>query len=244
MFERVGKPEAQKRWWSRLEKSKPKDLRQLFRQPLLAAGFDALIDMPGLWAKLQLGALHRLLVLKCDEEMTLYLDHIAKAWKKILRYGDTMLPFLAVDAVTVHSLELLAPKHSDIDKSLVIDLMERGEIFPSQNDCGIRKTLVENICDFPGVIPSLWTFFKTLKYLEPLCKALRQLLGEQMKRTIRSSLTGLFFAPSKNMVQLNETEDVEIKVGLSQQDAMMVAYTELVYTKKGNRGTKTSRERT
>jgi hypothetical protein len=59
--------EAQKRWWSRLEKSKPKDSRQLFRRPSLAAGFDALIDMPGLRAKLQLGALHRLLVLKCDE---------------------------------------------------------------------------------------------------------------------------------------------------------------------------------
>jgi hypothetical protein len=159
--------------------------------------------------------------------MTLYLDYIAKAWKSILCCGDTMLPFSAVDAVTVQCLELLAPNHSDIDKSLVIDLMERGEIFPSQNDLGIRKTLVENICDFPGVIPSLWTFFETLKYLEPLCEALRQLLGEQMKRTIRSSLTGLFFAPSKNMVQLNETEDVEIKVELSQQDAMMVAYMEL-----------------
>jgi hypothetical protein len=159
--------------------------------------------------------------------MTLYLDHVANAWKRILRCGDTMLPFSAVDTITVQSLELLAPKHSEIDKSLVINLMERGDIFSSQNDRGIRKILVENICDFPSVIPSLWTFFETLKYLEPLCEALRQLLGKQMKRTIRSSLTGLFFAPSKNMVQLNETEDVEIKVELSQQEAMMVAYTEL-----------------
>ncbi|KAF2850624.1 hypothetical protein T440DRAFT_529962 [Plenodomus tracheiphilus IPT5] len=159
--------------------------------------------------------------------MTLYLDHVARAWKRILRCGDTMLPFSAVDAVTVQSLELRAPKHSDSDKSLVIDLMERREIFPSQNDRNIREILVENICDFPGVIPSLWTFFETLKYLEPLCEALRQLLGAQMKCTIRSSLTGLFFAPRNNMVQLNETEDIEIKVPLSQRDAMMVAYTEL-----------------
>lgn len=69
--------------------------------------------------------------------MTLYLDHIAKAWKRILRCGDTMLPFSAIDAVTVQRLELLAPKHLDIDKSLVIDLMERGEIFPSQYDRGV-----------------------------------------------------------------------------------------------------------
>jgi hypothetical protein len=67
LYHRENDQEALKRWWSCLEKSKPKDLRQLFRRPSLAAGFDALIDMPGLWAKLQLGALHRLLVLKCDE---------------------------------------------------------------------------------------------------------------------------------------------------------------------------------
>jgi hypothetical protein len=73
LYHRENNQEAQKRWWSRLEKSKPKDLRQLFRRPLLAAGFDALIDMPGLWAKLQLGALHRLLVLKCDE-VCIHLD--------------------------------------------------------------------------------------------------------------------------------------------------------------------------
>ena len=96
-----------------------------------------------------------------------------------------MLPFLAVDAVTVQSLELLSPKYSMIDKGLVIDLMERGKIFPSQHDSEVRKTLLENICEFSGVIPSLWTFFETLKYLEPLCEALRHLLGRQMKRTIR-----------------------------------------------------------
>lgn len=56
-----------------------------------------------------------------------------------------MLPFSAVDAVTVQSLELLSPKYSMIDKSLVIDLMERGKIFPSQHDSGVRKTLLMSI---------------------------------------------------------------------------------------------------
>jgi hypothetical protein len=87
--------------------------------------------------------------------MTLYLDHVAKAWKRILRYGNATLPFSAIDAVTVQSLELLAPKHSNIDKSLVIDLMERGKIFSSQHDSEVRKVLLENICGFSGVIPSL-----------------------------------------------------------------------------------------
>lgn len=71
--------------------------------------------------------------------MTLYLDHVAKAWKRILSYGDTMLPFSAIDAVTVQNLQLLSPKYSMIDKGLVIDLMERGKIFPSQHDSEVRK---------------------------------------------------------------------------------------------------------
>jgi hypothetical protein len=66
-----------------------------------------------------------------------------------------MLPFSAVDTVIVQSLKLLASKHLDIDKSLVMDLIERREIFFSQNNRGIRKTLAENICNFPSVIPSL-----------------------------------------------------------------------------------------
>jgi hypothetical protein len=87
--------------------------------------------------------------------MVLYLNHVAKAWKRILRCGDTMLPFSAVDAITVQNLELLAPEHSCIDKNLIVDRMNRGKIFHSQSDSGMRKTLVENICEFPGVILSL-----------------------------------------------------------------------------------------
>jgi hypothetical protein len=88
LYHRENDQEAQKRWWSCLEKSKPKDLRQLFRRPSLAAGFDALIDMPGLWAKLQLGALHRLLVLKCDEVCV----HLDTAINFLISIGnDTLL---------------------------------------------------------------------------------------------------------------------------------------------------------
>ena len=87
LYHRENDQEAEKRWWSRLEKSKPKDLRQLFRRPSLIASFDALIDMPGLWAKLQLGALHRLLVLKCDE-VRVYMD---KARSFLISIGNDAL---------------------------------------------------------------------------------------------------------------------------------------------------------
>jgi hypothetical protein len=63
-----------------------------------------------------------------------------------------MLLFLAVNTVTVQSLKILASKHLNINKSLVINLIERSEIFSSQNNRSIRKSLVENICNFPSVI--------------------------------------------------------------------------------------------
>ena len=94
--------------------------------------------------------------------MALYLDHIAKAWTSILRCGDKLLPFSIVDAVTVQNLQLLAPAQSETDKGLVVDLMKRGDIFSSQKSSAIRRILTENICAFPGVIPSLWGFFEML----------------------------------------------------------------------------------
>jgi hypothetical protein len=41
LYHREDDKEAPKRWWSRLEKSKPKDLRRPFRRTSLVAGFDA-----------------------------------------------------------------------------------------------------------------------------------------------------------------------------------------------------------
>lgn len=58
---------SERQWWACIDKSKPKDLRQLLKNRLLTAAFESLVDIPGLWAKLQLGTLHRLLALRCDE---------------------------------------------------------------------------------------------------------------------------------------------------------------------------------
>ena len=58
---------SENQWWAYLDNSKPKDLRQLLKNYALTSAFDSLLDMSGLWAKFQLGALHRLLALKCDE---------------------------------------------------------------------------------------------------------------------------------------------------------------------------------
>jgi len=159
--------------------------------------------------------------------MVNYLKYIARSWKAILRCDGRNLPPSAVDSQTVQRLENLAPGHSKIDKELVCDLMKRGILFPSQSDKVIRRALLNNICTFTGLIPSLRTFFGMLKYVEPTCEALRALLDTRLKSTIRSSFTGLFWPPLQCSVQAAEHEDIGVETVLSNQDRFMIAYAEL-----------------
>jgi hypothetical protein len=159
--------------------------------------------------------------------MTSYLHYIARSWKKLLRCGSRALPFSIVDSITVQSLEQLAPKYSSTDKDLVHDLMHRGVLFPLESNAQVRQTLLDNICAFSGLIPSLRVFFNVLKYLEPTCEALKKLLDTRLKSTIRSSLKGLFWAPEQTYVQASEDQYVEVQSYLSKEDRFTMAYADL-----------------
>ncbi|KAF2650673.1 hypothetical protein K491DRAFT_666825 [Lophiostoma macrostomum CBS 122681] len=227
LYRRLHDELSENQWWAYLDKSKPKDLRQLLKNQLLASAFGSLVDMPGLWAKLQLGALHRLLALKCVEEMLRYLHHIGKVWNTILKCGDTTLPYSAVDDVTADELEGLCPKYSASDRDYVSGLMQGGVIFPLVVDESLRRALLANICGVSSLIPSLWTFFETLKYLEPVCDILKRLIGNKMKGTIRRSLLGLFFPPERIRMQKSESHDMEWRAQSDQVQAAEIAYMEL-----------------
>ena len=132
-----------------------------------------------------------------------------------------------MDNATVQNLELLAPKYSMTDRDRITGLMENRTIFPSIQDNEKRRTLTDNLHAFPGVIPSLWTFFETLIYLEPFCESLKNLLGKHMKHTIRSSLMACHRPPERTVLQHSESADVEFTKNLSAKDAAGVAYIEL-----------------
>ena len=67
LYHHAGSKAAADRWWVRLSYTKRKDLRQLLKDVRYANAFDALLPWPGLWNTIQLGSLHRLLTMKCDE---------------------------------------------------------------------------------------------------------------------------------------------------------------------------------
>lgn len=59
--------EARSYWLNELSSTKRNDVRQLIKNRRYATIFDPIRDIPGLFANIQLGQLHRLLGMGCDE---------------------------------------------------------------------------------------------------------------------------------------------------------------------------------
>jgi hypothetical protein len=55
------------RWRARLRGCRARNLKSLLANPEIAAGFDALLDVPGLWGGMQLTTIHKLLALRTDD---------------------------------------------------------------------------------------------------------------------------------------------------------------------------------
>lgn len=165
------------------------------------------------------------------KEMIAYLKCIREPWMQILKNGNHSLSPLIIDPTTAKNLESLAPQTSPSDRLLVENMMASKEaesrLFPSVLDENVRQRLLRNICELPYMIPTLGTFFESLKYLEPCCDVLKQLIGNKMNKTIRKSLMGCFFAPAKNMIQVSERYEAEYIGNANSWDRAFMAYVEL-----------------
>jgi hypothetical protein len=161
------------------------------------------------------------------QEMVSYLNHISEFWTNILQCGNASVSPSCVDVATVELLEFRAPRHSASDKDLVTELMRKDELFPTIADEEIRMTIRNNIQTLRGMVPSLRSFFEMLKYIEPICAALRHLIGDGMRGTIRKSLLGNYWAPPKVMVLSSDLHEVELITPIAKDDAARVAYFEL-----------------
>ncbi|OJZ80417.1 hypothetical protein ASPFODRAFT_174569 [Aspergillus luchuensis CBS 106.47] len=76
-------------WWAILRHD-PKSkkhvyLRAFLQHPSFPPAFDALLLIPGLWAKMQLGVLHTMVSLRCDEPILSYLETIRTVWMDLRR---------------------------------------------------------------------------------------------------------------------------------------------------------------
>ncbi|KAI9799076.1 MAG: hypothetical protein M1833_004270 [Piccolia ochrophora] len=186
---------GERKWRARLSESKRKDLKQFQKiatnKPALSQAFDALLPYVGLWSSLQLGTFHRILTLRCPEELANYLQHVHRIWREITLDDPGLQRF--VDARTVDLLQLRSPIASE-DHTSITNMMDSGQLFPSIRSRGIRTQILTRIHAITCVIPSLFTFFEDTKYLEPcatiLKAALAKKFGESVREAIQRCYTG------------------------------------------------------
>ncbi|KAM0714194.1 hypothetical protein Q7P37_009981 [Cladosporium fusiforme] len=211
------------KWWARLTETKRKDLKQLLRDARYTKAFDGMLPWPGLWTPVKLGSLHRLLCMKCDEELLAYLTYISEIWRRITANVDTSD---IVDAGSVEKLQSLAPQHSTADAESISDLVAANKIFTRVTDAGQRGTILANLRSIQDMIPSLFTFFEDLKYLEPCAKVLKALLPPRGRQSVSRGLMGSYFQQEKLLVQ-HANGDTRTHTGSPSEIARTLAYQQL-----------------
>lgn len=113
-----------------------------------------------------------------NEELLHYLRHIHSMWLEIFTGHLELMG--TVDYRSVQVLQLRAPT-SVRDLAEINDNMRNGTLFPSVRGAQARAEILHNIHAIKRIIPSIFTFFEDLKYLEPLANAMKKLVGRSQK---------------------------------------------------------------
>ncbi|ELR03573.1 hypothetical protein GMDG_06231 [Pseudogymnoascus destructans 20631-21] len=189
---------SEMRWWARLSGHGTRCLEQVSRHPDFKAAFDDLLDIPGLWGGMRISTLNRMISMRCDDEVLSYLTHIKDVWSRLLHHNKEAM--LIVDQATVKAVELMAPKSSKRDAQALHGQLLSGQIF-SGFSLEARETIWSGLRTISGLIPSLYTFFEDLKYLEACAGSMRHLVMPSPKHTMQSALNSIFFGTNQLVVQ-------------------------------------------
>lgn len=131
----------------------------------------------------------------------------------------------SVDTITVAQLQTLAPAHSTDDAEKIRRLFDAGSLFPRVTERTERIQLQSNVLTVQHMIPSLFSFFEDIKFLEPCAKVVRSLCTKS-KRTVRQSLMGSFFDPEKQVVEC-APDLLRICKSVSSQEYAELAYVQV-----------------
>ncbi|KAM3064702.1 hypothetical protein ACMFMF_011794 [Clarireedia jacksonii] len=149
------------------------------------------------------------LSIRCDEEISHYIEVIRRTWSKILSDDATLMEKLDED--TVKSIELRVPAVSRLDAGFVKEQMKTKALFRHTIDPVVRRNIEHKVLELDYLIPSIFTLFKDLRFLEPVSKAIRAILPEpdDKKRTLRESLRFLCLASTNDRKSI-DIQDSEI----------------------------------
>ncbi|ETN44455.1 uncharacterized protein HMPREF1541_10636 [Cyphellophora europaea CBS 101466] len=226
-YEREGNICFKKRWKALLSKHGRRSLQQLsnHREGELAAAFDNLLDIPGLWAGMRISTLHKIMQMKCDEEVIHYLFHIKNIWDGLLRRDKAALQ--RVDEATVEALETRAPRCSRQDALLLEGQLLSGQIFTAFSRAE-REEIWHALQSIDCVIPSLYTFFEDVKYLHDCANCLKRLIKLPRGSTISLALQRNFpYNYNADGQCVIETAESTFVVRSQPTDALNLGYRQL-----------------
>jgi hypothetical protein len=174
-----------------------KNLKGLLKDATLTAGFDALLDIPGVWDGMRLTTLQnvtaigcrevgnaltlRLLLIVAQQECLNYLGRIREVFVGLV--GNNKHTLRNIDSATVKALEQRAPRASTADAQLLRNQMRGGQIFNAFSD-GERDKIWDRLQMVDGIVPSLFTFFRDVQYLKLCVDCLKRLVTVQRHESV------------------------------------------------------------
>ncbi|KAK5188863.1 hypothetical protein LTR96_010867 [Exophiala xenobiotica] len=132
-----------------------------------------------------------MIAMHCDEEILQYLKYIKETWHKILR--EDTVSIRKVDQATVKALELTAPGACTRDAETLYGQFKSGRIFGAFSEPE-RESIWKEVlsCSRDRLIPSLFTLFEDLKYLQDLADSVKHLLHLSPRDTVFSAFENSF----------------------------------------------------
>ncbi|KAJ5249524.1 hypothetical protein N7524_011840 [Penicillium chrysogenum] len=220
--------QAMNRWLARLSDNKARRLRGLESHPSVRAAFDSLLVLPSLVIHgMQIGSLPQALAICCDEEIVHALTRLLQYWSSLV--GHDRAKMFKVDPHTVETLQLLAPGVSSKDRTTVKGLVYSGEVFSNFTESE-RASIWKRLKRTEGIIPSLYTFFKDLWYLESCANCIKRLITPSRSfPTIRTAMRAAFMSFDPTHAQfLIQTSEAGFRSYLhSQADPAELGYRQL-----------------
>ena len=135
------------------------------------------------------GVVGSILRTKCDEWHVRHLRHVHRFWASLLDHDRAAMAKL--DHYTVETVQLRSPAHSLSDQRFLRPLLQKGDIF-ALFDSEQRERIWRGLVGFPGLVPSLHTFFQNFKYWEHVVDCVKKLIRPAARQTVGQALDEAF----------------------------------------------------
>lgn len=110
------------------------------------------------------------------------------------------------DDNTVEALQLKVPGLSKYDAELIRNQMLSGKLFPEIRHPLARQQITSRLLAIEHRIPSIFSLFKDIRYLQPAVQMIKSLLPNISKGTLREALRFHFSGANSTTIEIQTSE--------------------------------------